>query len=211
MIGSNICLWFCLLTTQPLTLLRDSPPSNSCLDAQFCVQTFRKYQLLIQCPTKRNYAADLQSFMTQWTPITPKRRNTRSLSTTGKHSLGSFSVGDIVWLSCPRAGKLDARWEGGWRISKVIGSSNYEIENSKVMKVVHVYRLRLRVQPDFSISQERECNEPLWQPPSVQHESLFEDSPPRQSLSAQPENPPLSRHYPQRERRPPERLIMTQK
>ena len=75
---------------------------------------------------------------------------------------------------------------------QLIGSSNYEIENSKVMKVVHVYRLRLRVQPDFSISQERECNKPSWQPPSVQHESLFEDSPPRQSLSAQPENPPLN-------------------
>ena len=63
-IGSNICLWFSLLTTQPLTVLRDSPLSNSCLDAQLCVQTFRKYQLLIQCPTKPNYAADLQSFMT---------------------------------------------------------------------------------------------------------------------------------------------------
>ena len=21
-------------------------------------------------------------------------------------------MGDLVWLSCPRAGKLDARWEG---------------------------------------------------------------------------------------------------
>ena len=61
-------------------------------------------------------------------------------------------VGDLVWLSCPRAGKLDARWEGGWKIKKVIGSSNYEMEDGKVLKIVHANRLRLRVQPNHSYS-----------------------------------------------------------
>ena len=67
----------------------------------------------------------------------------------------------------------------------MIGSSNFEIENSKVTKVVHVDRLRLQVQPGLSIPQDRECNEPSWQPPSVQHEILFEDSPPKQAPPAQ--------------------------
>ena len=124
-------------------------------------------------------------------------------------------VGDLVWLLCPRAGKLDARWEGGWKIKKVIGSSNYEIEDGKVSKIVHANRLRLRVQPDHSIPQDRECSEPMWQPPSVQHETLFMDPPTRQlqSPSVQPEIPfedPPTRRYPQRGWRPPERLIMTQ-
>ena len=131
-----------------------------------------------------------------------------------RHALSrEFHVGDLVWLSCPRAGKLDARWEGGWKIRKVTGSSNFEVENNKVTKVVHVNRLRLRVQPDLSIPQDRECNEPSWQPPSVEHEIVFEDSPLRPPPSAQheisSENPP-TRRYPQRERRPPERLLMTQ-
>ena len=100
-------------------------------------------------------------------------------------------VGDLVWLSCPRAGKLDARWEGGWKIKKVIGSSNYEIEDSKVSQIVIANRLRLRIQPDHSIPQDRECGEPMWQPPSAQHETLFTDPPTRQlqSPSVQPEIP----------------------
>ena len=76
-------------------------------------------------------------------------------------------MGDLVWLSCLRAGKLDARWEGGWKIKKVIGSSNYEIEDGKVLKIVHANRLRLRVQPDHSIPQDRECSQPMWQATTI--------------------------------------------
>lgn len=95
----------------------------------------------------------------------------------------------------------------------MFGLSNYEIENDKVAKVVHVHRLRLRVQPAFRIPQHRKCSKPSWQPPSVQHEILLEDSPPRQPPSVQHEIPsedPPIRRYPQRERRPPVRLLMTQ-
>ena len=111
-------------------------------------------------------------------------------------------MGDLIWLSCPTAGKLDARWEGGWKIKKVIGSNNYEIEDSKVSKIVHANRLRLRLQPDHRIPQDRVCNETMWLSPSVQREILSADPPPRQLQppSVQHEIPtddPPTRHYPQ--------------
>ena len=28
----------------------------------------------------------------------------------------TFKAGDLVWLSIPTAGKLDPRWEGGWKV-----------------------------------------------------------------------------------------------
>ena len=93
-IGSSICLWFCSPTAQPLTLLLDSPLSNSCLDTQPCVRTCRKHQLLNQCPIKLNYAGDLQSFVTWWTPIMLKWRTARSLSMIGMRSPGSS-----VWVT----------------------------------------------------------------------------------------------------------------
>ena len=31
----------------------------------------------------------------------------------------SFTVNDKVWLSVPTAGKLQPKWEGGWRVISV--------------------------------------------------------------------------------------------
>ena len=34
-----------------------------------------------------------------------------------KHmGIRTFKAGDLVWLSIPTAGKLDPRWEGGWKV-----------------------------------------------------------------------------------------------
>ena len=36
----------------------------------------------------------------------------------------TFNVGDAVWLHMPTAGKLDARWEGGWTVKEVLSPVN---------------------------------------------------------------------------------------
>ena len=69
--------------------------------------------------------------------------------------------------------------EGGWKI-KVIGSSNYEIEDSKALKIIHANRFILQVQSDHTVPQDRECNDTMWPSPFVQHEILFADPPLRQ-------------------------------
>lgn len=109
----------------------------------------------------------------------------------------AFVVGDFVWLSCPTAGKLDSRWEGGWEISKVIGNNTFEIRNNKGSKVVHVNRLRHRVQPDctFVDTTAKASSVPNWQPPSTHHEIVLEEQ--------------ATCRYPTRERRPPDRLQLT--
>lgn len=45
-----------------------------------------------------------------------------------RHSLPTvYSVGDLVWLSIPTAGKLDPRWEGRWKIKSIKSPVNMEI------------------------------------------------------------------------------------
>ena len=44
----------------------------------------------------------------------------------------SFAVGDTVWLQGPTAGKLDAKWEGGWMVKEVLSPVNVRIEHSKM-------------------------------------------------------------------------------
>ena len=106
----------------------------------------------------------------------------------------TFTEGDPVWLSCPIAKKLEARWEGGWQITKVISSTTIEIKSTKGTKVVHSNRLRHRLQPDRSKNTQAEVVKVPWEPPTVSHETFLCD-------------PPTSR-YPQRDRRPPDRLQM---
>ena len=55
----------------------------------------------------------------------------------------TFNVGDTVWLHVPTAGKLDARWEGGWTVKKVLSPVNVAVEHATTARtrVVHVNRL----------------------------------------------------------------------
>ena len=105
-----------------------------------------------------------------------------------------FAEDDLVWLSCPTAKKLDARREGGWKITKAINMSTntFEIKSTKGTKVVHGNRLRHRLQPDTSGPQLEEVDQLPWQPPSIWHETITDE--------------PQASRYPQRERRPPDRL-----
>ena len=64
-----------------------------------------------------------------------------------KHILRqSFAAGDPLWLSIPTARKLDPRWKGRWEIKSIKSAENVEIMNSQVSKVVHVNRVRHRIQ-----------------------------------------------------------------
>ena len=64
-----------------------------------------------------------------------------------KHSTHrQFKVGDHVWLSIPTAGKLDPKWEGGWKVVKVASPINMQIHDGKRTQIVHVNLLRHRFQ-----------------------------------------------------------------
>ena len=103
----------------------------------------------------------------------------------------SFEVGDEVWLSVMRAGKLDPRWEGRWKVKTIKSPVTIEISDGKRTKVVHINRLQHRYQPSHHNQIEIETSaQQTWNPPGVDHIYL----PP----------PPIStRRYPARERNPP--------
>ena len=103
----------------------------------------------------------------------------------------SFSVGDTVWLSIPTAGKLDPRWEGNWKIKSVKSSLNMEITDDKRTKVVHVNRLRHRIQPSLAENDQLSSTNTRWNPPQTEHTIL-------------PPETPVTHRYPQRERCPPD-------
>jgi len=60
-----------------------------------------------------------------------------------KHShVHSFVPGDLVWLSNPRSGKLQPRWQGKWRIPETKSPTDIKISDGQSIKVVHVNRLQ---------------------------------------------------------------------
>ncbi|KAL5517962.1 hypothetical protein EMCRGX_G003617 [Ephydatia muelleri] len=64
-----------------------------------------------------------------------------------KHmGIRTFKAGDLVWLSIPTAGKLDPRWEGGWKVKACKSPINMEVSDGTRNRVVHVNRLRHLIQ-----------------------------------------------------------------
>ena len=104
----------------------------------------------------------------------------------------SFAIHDKVWLSVPTAGKLQPRWEGGWKVTSVNSPVTIEISNGRKSKVVHSNRLQHRVQAAADSSESTVTNNvvPLWTPPQVEHFIEETVSP--------------SDRYPSRQRRPPQ-------
>jgi len=84
----------------------------------------------------------------------------------------SFKAGDPVWLSSPRAGKLDPKWEGEWEIQTVNGPTTYTIFNGKQAKTVHINRLRPRVLPAQKTVEPDSPMAVKWTPPSTEHEII---------------------------------------
>ena len=105
-----------------------------------------------------------------------------------------FWKGDLVWLSNPTAGKLSPRWEGGWKIQEIKSPVTMKITNSHHSKVVHVNRLRHRIQFQAEEGEDRSQirEDASWNPPGIEHSII-------------PANTPECR-YPSRDRHPPDRL-----
>ena len=114
----------------------------------------------------------------------------------------TFRTGQLVWLSIPTAKKLDPRWEGGWRISEVMSPINMKISDGQRTRVVHVNRLRHRIQPqpnDPTIPLQHQTSN--WYPPQIEHLVVSDTTPtPTQPLVNIP-------RYPCRIRQPPERYM----
>ena len=110
-----------------------------------------------------------------------------------------FKIGEAVWLSIPTAGKLQSRWEGMWIVKAIKSEVNLEISDGVRTKVVHVNRIRHRLQPqpgdDASPADDSEGHN-SWVPPQIDH---FIDE------IGVPDNPSQERRYPQRTRNLPER------
>ena len=101
----------------------------------------------------------------------------------------SFTVGDAVWLQVPTAGKLEARWEGGWTVKEVLSTVNVTIEHIKTARtrVVHVNRLQRLVRGEVEALGEPQSGAPVadWEAPHIEHFVL-----PQQQAE-------IGRHYPQ--------------
>jgi len=79
-------------------------------------------------------------------------------------------VGETEWLDLPTAGKLDPKWEGGWKVEAIKGPTSYEIANGKKKKIVHINRLRKRIQPlCVDVDSPQNALLPVWNPPTIEH------------------------------------------
>ena len=101
-----------------------------------------------------------------------------------------FKLGDCIWLSIPTAGKLQPKWEGGWKVAKVISPINLKIHDGKRTRVVHINRVRHRFQP--ALEEVQNQTSPPWTPPLIEHSIVPCD------------DPVSSHHNPSRIRHPPD-------
>ena len=112
-----------------------------------------------------------------------------------KHShVHSFVAGDPVWLSVPTRGKLQCKWQGKWKIVELKGTTDAKITDGQITKVVHVNRLQHRKQPqhDSVPVTNTDASSNNWSAPQADHHIISV--------------PPSQPRYPQRHRRPPDRL-----
>lgn len=115
----------------------------------------------------------------------------------------TFAVNDPVWLLIPHQGKLDSKWQGGWKVKEITSPVIVNIVNDKGhCKVVHINHLQDRIQPPFP------SNTPIsstdvtltWNPPQTEHILIPWDP-------TSPANPETSaRRCPLRSRHPLDRL-----
>ena len=107
----------------------------------------------------------------------------------------SFSPGDLVWLSVPTRGKLQPKWQGKWEVIELKNPVKVTITDGQNTKVVHINRLQHRKQPQQDVvPSSNTCTYTSWAPPQIDHYILSES--------------PSERRYPQRSRRPPDRLCL---
>ena len=102
--------------------------------------------LLTHNPTLRQKLAELRDFVETNLAESAHQQKQAYDQRSNKRE---FSIDNCVWLSIPTAGKLESRWEGGWKIKSVKSPVTIEITDGRRTKVVHVNRIRHRL-PDPS-------------------------------------------------------------
>ena len=131
--------------------------------------------------TLKNKLAELRDFVEVETTKAAEARVEYN-----KHMAKSeFHQGDLIWLSIPAAGKLDARWEVKWTVTSPNSPVTVEITDSVRTRLVHV---RYRVQPPEASPLMNTSHKQDWRPPQIDH-LLVERTPPVLVEHAPPEDP----------------------
>ena len=120
----------------------------------------------------------------------------------------SLKINDPVWLSIPTAGKLDPKWEGGWKVVASKGPVNVKISDGRRTKVIHINRVRHCIMPSLPIDAPSAL-EPAqpWCPPQMEHFIEPENTTPQLQQNPQVEEPETNtqqRRQSQRNRQPPD-------
>ena len=102
----------------------------------------------------RSKLAELQDFV-EAKLADSARKQTEQYNKSAKQR--SFQPRDTVWLSVPTARKLEPKWEGQWTISRRKSALTFEIKDGRRTRVVHINRLKKRLQPDLTTPRERAC------------------------------------------------------
>ena len=88
---------------------------------------------------------------------------------------------------------MEPKWEGEWTIARKKNAVNYEISDGVRNRIVHVNRLKQRIQPNVQRLHLQQDNQPVcqqWNPPSIDHIIESTDTPtPR--YSTRNRRPPL--------------------
>ena len=100
--------------------------------------------------------------------VAERQKLTYDLHTTSR----SFKEGNAVWLSVPTAGKLEPRWEGGWKVTKIKNPVNVQISSGHHSKMVHVNRLHHWIQPNLQDKEDAQTRAYQWNPPQAEHTIL---------------------------------------
>ena len=104
-----------------------------------------------------------------------------------------------MWLSILTTRKLDPQWEGGWTIQDIVSPINAKILDGQRTRVLHVNCLHhsrvIPQQVDPSCAPTKSINR--WHPPQIYHVIVSADPPVTEPIE----------HYPQQERRPPDRYV----
>jgi hypothetical protein len=82
----------------------------------------------------------------------------------------SFAVGDLIWLQVPTTSKFQCKWDGDWKVKAIKSPITVEITKDKKSRVVHVNRIRHRIQRSQQEMLDRNSQSRAdWQPPDIEH------------------------------------------
>ena len=122
------------------------------------------HSLLILAPTNTTFELSLLNYEILLSLNLVKAADQQKTHYDEQSTEPLFAVHDKVWLSVPTAGKLQPRWEGGWKVMSVKSPVTIQFNKGRKSKVVHSNRLRHSFQAaaDSSESTMTKNVTPLW-------------------------------------------------